>query len=102
MKKVLILAMALMASATASAAPHFLTVNEGQIILRDEACQEFDDGFEAAFLSKSGTGMYGCWAPLKADQVLIIWTTLVGFDGSILKKDISVVYDAPASMKGGK
>lgn len=102
MSKAFLFTIALVASAAANAAPHFLTTKEGQIILRDEACQEFDDGFEAAFLSKSGTGMYGCWAPLKAEQVLIIWTTLVGFDGSILKKDISVVYDAPASMKGGK
>jgi hypothetical protein len=84
--KILTLATALIFSAVAhSQTLHWLEVPEGTGQLEAAPCA--GGGKEATFISKSNTGpagAYGCWTT-KGANFVVVWTTLMGQDGSPLK-----------------
>lgn len=98
--KSIIIAIALAAAATAAAASpekFYLSTPDGDLTLDQTPCPS--GGKEAMLIETraNGGGAYGCWA-LSGDKVNVVWTSLIGPTGSILKSNMKRTYQANQDM----
>lgn len=81
----LIIALAIPVTWAQAPQQRWITTPEGQITLQPELCRQ--GGKEAVFVARIrgvGAGAYGCWH-VQGDQIVIVWHTLMGVDGSALR-----------------
>lgn len=88
----LIIALAIPIAWAQAPQQRWITTPEGEITLQAEPCRQ--GGKEAVFIARSGVGgagAYGCWH-VQGDQIVIVWHTLIGVNGSALQANFTQTF----------
>lgn len=98
--KSIITSIAFLITAAAAAAASPITTNDGHLYLEKASCQS--GGREASLIETrdNGGGAYGCWV-IVGDRIEVVWTTLIGPTGSIMRANIRRSYPAPRELIRG-
>lgn len=78
-----------------------ITTNDGDLYLGKVQCPE--GGREATLIETrdNGGGAYGCWV-VNGNRIDVLWLTVVGPTGSLLKSNIRRSYPAPRYLVRGE